>query len=617
MSSLVTAVIGAGPAGLLFCIISKILFIRQGGNPENWSILLFDKRDQYIRTHRLRIAPEAYYAIQKELKDENFDSLIDFLKEHHFSPTVNLLEEKLESLANNLGINKENLWVAKNKDKSGILELRQKLESENKLKNDDDLTIVAADSVHSTIREMVRGNNNPVKYTHQTVARLRVFGKNLPAKIGVINQYKLSKVLHSLIDYRLNNNGFAEIDLFLDSTEHHLLENLGSSPKNPLLLTEDIMNKLDTPLFSRFVYHLNKDITESACQVYLQSTFRLEHQYMEKLTYSLPEFNTDIFLLGDAAISLPFFRGMACLASCAKTLAQIHCDIAFKRNISSVSSEINNDIQKYFMSNKRSLHFGTKLLPGKILKVEPTIHNGVVSFVVLHYWLMLYGVHVLNCNENGIWTSTHHLAPVGRSRAIEDFNSYTDNLLFYEKESKRIRSSEISTVNARARLVKFAREFCRISTFLPFPLQTWFLSFPEPNTNHKTMTAGLVFNSALALLAAITALSAPIFSQTIHPSFNLLWIFSLIIQIGGGIVFRAAQEFEPGSHKDIKDIWRFQIAILFILGVAITIYYSVLKGTTMLIYSSLSWFILGMFFIIGMYIFESLGKRWFKQAKFE
>ncbi len=614
---IVTAVIGAGPAGLLFCIISRLLFARQGGDLASWPIYLFDKREQYQRTHRLRISPEAYRLIQTRLRDPLFDKFMDFLEEESFKPAVNLLEDHMQTLTGQLGIYKEIMCIGKGPGETSLPGLRLKLEKEGRLQPGGLLTIIAADSVHSTIRDIVRGKHEPVKHTHQTVARLRVVGSGIPKQLGMVKQYKLAKVLHSLLDYRMNQNGFAEIDLFLEHREHKRLEKLGSSPKEPVLLTDEIMKNLKAPFFERFVYHLRKDIAPGPCDVLLQSTFRLEHQYMEKQTFILPELNARVFLLGDAAISLPFFRGMACLAGSAWNLAQVHCDLAaVTSRLPSLSKELEADIQGNFMTREHARHFGTKLIPGKILRVEPTVYNGVVAYVLLHYWLTRYGVHILYRTGNN-WHSLHHLAPVGRLTALSDFAACVDPVLRYDLEQAKTRSSEISTVRARALLVRFAREFCRISTFLPFPVQTWFLSFPEPNRGPGHLTAGFVFNSGTALLAAGAALGGPLLAELVKPVYGWLWPMSLIIQALGGIAFRAAQEFEPVSHSGIQNVWRIQVAVLFLAGVGITVALSIFRDQPVQLHSSLSWLILAGFFVAGLYLFEWLDRYLFSHASFE
>jgi 2-polyprenyl-6-methoxyphenol hydroxylase-like FAD-dependent oxidoreductase len=292
-----TVVIGAGPAGLMFSLIGKILL------GESWSLSLYDKREAYVRTHRLRVAPEPYRAIQAELGDARFDRLLAFLEEARFSPEVNLLEAKLSELLAELGVRREVREI----DTETIDDL-------------DADTIVGADSVHSTVREFVRGSVTPATQTHERVARLRVIGSDLPERLGVVDQFRLSKVLGSVVDYRVNKNGFAEMDLFLVEEEHAALGNLGASPKDPIEITPRMLAELKAPLFRAIVQHLAR----GDCKIMLQSTFRLEHQVMPRVSFE--RHGKRVFLVGDACASLPFFRGMACLASCAHALARAHAD---------------------------------------------------------------------------------------------------------------------------------------------------------------------------------------------------------------------------------------------------------------------------------------------------
>ena len=290
-----TAVVGAGPAGLLFVLIGKI---RIG---DAWPVVLFDKRDVYARTHRLRMAPEPYRDVQTSLADPRFDELMQFLEEHRFSPEVNLLEERLFDLLAKLGVKKT------------VREI-------TRLDQVDEEIVVAADSVHSTIREIVRGDVRSATHVHERVARLRAYGEDLPRRIGALDQYRLSKVLGSVVDYRLNKNGFAEIDLFLTPEEHGVIHRFGATPKAPLPLTASMLDAAKIPFFHAIVAHLERGHSVARRTIVLQSTFALEHSVMPRVSFEVG--NKRVFLVGDAGISLPFFRGMACLVSCADALAR-------------------------------------------------------------------------------------------------------------------------------------------------------------------------------------------------------------------------------------------------------------------------------------------------------
>ena len=288
-----TAVIGAGPAGLLFTLIGKITM------GDAWNVTLYDKRATYQRTHRLRMAPEPYLAIQRALDDARFDALMTFLQENHFSPEVNLLEAKLTELLDGLGV-------------------RKVVREITSLAEIDADVIVGADSVHSTVRDLVRGAIEPEKHTHERIARLRVTGPDLPHRLSVVDQYRLSKVLGSVVDYRVNRNGFAEIDLFLTEAEHAIVRDLGATPKDPVAIDSQMLAKMKAPLFRAIVEHLE----HGERRIVVQSTFQLEHAVMPRVSFSVA--GKRVFLVGDAAVSLPFFRGMACLASCAHALARAH-----------------------------------------------------------------------------------------------------------------------------------------------------------------------------------------------------------------------------------------------------------------------------------------------------
>lgn len=292
-TALKTAVVGAGPAGLLFTFIGKLVMGR------NWHVELYDKRANYARTHRLRIAREPFLAIQKQLDDQRFDALMTFLDENHFSPEVNRLEAKLGELLALLGVEKQ---VREITSLDGL----------------DFDTIVGADSVHSTVARLVAHANPPSQVTFERVARLRVTGQALPARLTALDQFRLSKVLGSIVDYRVNANGFAELDLFLTDHEYARVRALDASPKTPVTLVPGLVSRLEAPLFRSIVDQLE----HGGNQVTVHSTFELQHSVRSQVSFRVGQ--TRIFLLGDAAVSLPFFRGMACLGACAHALAQAH-----------------------------------------------------------------------------------------------------------------------------------------------------------------------------------------------------------------------------------------------------------------------------------------------------
>ncbi len=466
-----TAVIGAGPAGLLFCLIGKILMA------DTWQVRLYDKRQQYVRTHRLRISPEPYFKIQKTLSSSHFDALILFLEQHHFSPEVNLLEAQLSELLAELGVEKE---------------IRE-ITSLNEIQAD---TIVAADSVNSTIRELIRDNHQAKKFTHEQVARLRITGANLPKRLAILDHFRLAKVLGSFVDYRMNRNGFVEIDLFLSQKEYLVLQKLEASPKNPVPIHSSLLSNTQTPLLQAIIRHLE----QHNASIVLQSTFRLEHIVMPK--FSFQQASTRIFLVGDAGVSLPFFRGMACLAACAFALAKVH----------------------------QNQQFDT--------------YDASVNTIVQH---------------------------------------------------------ELVIVRSRARIVHGLRELIRISSLLPFPIQSWWLSAARDPLPDQ-IAPSTFFNALIAVTAAGCA-----FLGFVSPLYLLP---AVCLQICGGIAYRWTFHLEPPPHRFLRRVWEIQIALLGISGIALTLFFT-------LWVAAFWWWVMGIVFALGIYIFEGIILYQFKNAKLE
>ncbi len=516
MPRVVTVVVGAGPAGLLFSVLARLLHERRGGAPSEWPIYLFDKRDTYERTHRLRIAPEPFPEIARDLADPRFDALVAFLADEGYRPTVNALEARLSELARTLGVTKELVHVGDGEGMVSLPALRRRLEleGEGRLLPDDLLTVIAADSVHSELRERVRGREAPVERTHQVVARLRMVGEHLPATLGVVEQYKLSKVLASILDYRANPNGFGELDLFLTAPEHSALTSLGATPREPVALTDARLQGLRAPFFREIVAKVRERFGE--CELLLSSTFRLEHRYIRRVVFEDPEARARVFLVGDAAISLPFFRGMASLTRCAYALA----------------------------------------------------------------------------------------------KALAEGRDPADSATRYQREVEAIRRRELEVVGARAWLVRGAREFVRVSALLPFPLQTWLLSFPDRGEIPDRASLGLLVNLALAGASTLAALGGLALAES---DARFLWVWSLAVplQLFGGAAYAGTRAYEGGPHRYLRAVWRVQIAGLFVGGVCLA---AMSDASARRALAGLSWFVLALPFITGLYVFEALDRRGWKRS---
>ena len=324
---LATCVVGAGPAGLLFSLVAGIRR-EQLELTDVWPIVLVDKRTSYERTHRLRIDSEPYLAAQATLNHALLDELIEFLDAQRFRPAANELEAVLLSLVSQLGIRKLRATVGPDQGELDLRQLRRALQARGTIARHTRLSIVAADSVSSRTRGLVAGAVPAVEQVHQTVARLRIDADNLPEKLDRVRQFKLAKLLGSALDYRANPNGFAEVDLFLSPAEHEAVVALGARPVSPVPLTPEVLASLRAPLFGGVAQYLKWNLGPSECAVSVYSTFVLEHRYSEQVTFEVPAIGAQVFLVGDAAVSLPFFRGMACLMKCVNELAAVHAELA-------------------------------------------------------------------------------------------------------------------------------------------------------------------------------------------------------------------------------------------------------------------------------------------------
>ena len=310
------------------------------------------------------------------------------------------------------------------------------------------------------------------------------------------------------------------MDLFLAPREHGALDALGATPSRPVPLTDAHIEVLDAPLFVRIARQFQRGFGEGPCELALYSSFVLEHRVMPVRSFAIEDGRA--FLVGDAAISLPFFRGMACLASCARALAEAHAAIAT----------------------------GTAL-----------------------------------------------------DEAARD----------YQAKTERVARRELTMVAARARLVRFGREFSRISGMLPFPMQRWWLSLEVEDHRPTRWTPGVALNLALALPPAAIALIAPLLDAHLWEPLGWLWLFALPLQMVGAAAYYAVKAYEP-PNRALGWVWRAQILGLMVAGPAVTALNSWALARPAQLHSLMSWWVLGIAFAFGLVVFERLQRSLWDRA---
>ena len=189
-------------------------------------------------------------------------------------------------------------------------------------------------------------------------------------------------------------------------------------------------------------------------------------------------------------------------------------------------------------------------------------------------------------------------------------NSGSDQpLLSYESHVAEVRRREVTIVRSRGRLLNLAREFVRLSSLMPFPIQQWYLSHESPAQRRGRFTPGVALNVVVALISASIAVAAPLAGAMLWPPIGWLWLAALPVQILGGALYAATRTYEPGENPLVGTIWRLQIAVIGAIGVATTVFASVLHGRVAQVFGALGWFILGLAFLVGFVIFERVERR--------
>ncbi|WP_271782717.1 hypothetical protein [Aquimarina algiphila] len=533
-----TVVVGAGPAGLLFSLINRISLDQHNINPSVWPLFLLDKRTDYVRNHRLILDKTVFTKIQKQLDSPLFNTFIQFLSDNQFRPVINELEAYLLNALQNFGVDRIYCDVGMSTKQSSLKTVRSILPNAF-TQNNQLWTIVGADSVRSSICELLGNDKGRRTGTHEYLIRLKLLGTHLPKSIGVVENFRLSKVLTSILTYRFNKNGFAEMDLFLSPEEYDVINRLNPNPKNPISLTEELLNQLNTPFLQQVILaFLERNTRTCVEQILIQSSFKLEHSINRSRIRYLEELNAYGFLLGDAAIALPFQRGMSAMIKCAYQLSEIH----FK-------------LFDQLMQNK-----------------EPF-----------------------------------------------DLEKFKNTANLYQEESEKIAKREVRIVSSRASLVRGLRHFTRISAMLPFPIQSWLLGHESVFSTKSIPKVHLFLNFMVALGANLCLISAFLleigFGEFWTPS--VLIFVSLLLQFFGGIVYRASFTFQRQSHLWIKRIWQFQIMIWMLFGASFILFESFQTGNLRGSFYAILWWIGGMLFVIGLVLFDALGKYWIKRGQLQ
>ena len=290
-------IVGAGPIGLWTAIQLKLQ------RPE-LEIIIKEKRSEYNRPHPLWLSPQAFADC---LKDEQgiITKLIQQLQRNpHIS--TNKLQKTLADLALSLGV-----AIDHNQE---VQDLKQDI-----LASHPDVdVIIGADSIHSTMHNLIFGDENtdkmPLAYAAQI--KYQTQGPCLPDS-NILDMYSLIKQSHYLVSVNhgkfdeQNNTTNVTIQFLIDKPLYEALN--GGQPRNaPIsLFTEALPDcvpaKLLHDIKTQMGYRLVNQENILLNTVKLTTTELPQQRRHRTTIYQNGRYYA---LIGDAALGLSFFRGM-------------------------------------------------------------------------------------------------------------------------------------------------------------------------------------------------------------------------------------------------------------------------------------------------------------------
>lgn len=283
-------IVGAGPVGLWVSIQLKMLC-------PDMEILLFDKHETFQRSHLLRVQKSSLQKVNKKL-----DSFRKWAVCLTGKIRTNDLEKRLWEKATELGIKKEIL------DIKNPLELKEKFPTAK--------IIIGTDGSHSIVRHEVFGNKLAHKETveHVCFVKYEVEGKAEP----------LNGLKEMMVGFRMSNHLVLEnigkekdgitpitLQIKIDADTYKKME--GAKFKTPYNITTDkpkydpkLLETITAWLNIREIYKGEKRVKGSA----KVTVISLDVYKAAEVGKHLEDKDLTVFLCGDAAFGLPFFRAL-------------------------------------------------------------------------------------------------------------------------------------------------------------------------------------------------------------------------------------------------------------------------------------------------------------------
>lgn len=325
--------IGAGPVGLFTAIQVKLQ------NPE-LNILMFEKYAEYQRKHVLIIDPESY---KNTHRDVRFQRIISEL---HGAVRTSVLEEKLLNFAREIGIEIQYEIIT---SADSIL-----------VRYPSTSVIVGSDGSHSMIRQQIFGEHLDTYEDLQYIVEIKYEVEGTARQLNLLHEYlpAITQTNHLITEHvgkEKDGRTPVSMRIFVDKGTFDALKAQGVTFKNPLKLTDGrnadsnktkkMFDSINAWLIAREDLTNERRITDSEkitainLPVYRSKEFALEHA------------NKKWFLVGDAALGVPYFRALNAGLMSGTQLAKIihvcfHPPHIGTRNASSSYSSISSSLDE-------------------------------------------------------------------------------------------------------------------------------------------------------------------------------------------------------------------------------------------------------------------------------
>lgn len=327
--------VGAGPVGLFTAIQIKL-------QDPGLNVVMFEKYVEYQRKHVLIIEPHSY-------KDAHPDARFQrIISELHGAVRTSVIEQQLLRFAREIGI-----------------EIRY----ENMTSADTLLTrfpetpvIVGSDGSHSMIRKQVFGDHLETYEDLQYIVEIKYEVEGQTRQLNLLNEYlpAITQTNHFVTEHvGKEKDGRTPVStrIFVNKATFDALKELGVTFKNPLKLidaenthTNEIKKLFDSVhawLIAR------KDLTEEKRIINSEKITAINLPVYRSKRFAMDHHNKKWFLVGDAALGVPYFRALNAGFMSGTQLAKIIAS-CFHPPVAKVKSEWGS-----FASISQSLDEGT------------------------------------------------------------------------------------------------------------------------------------------------------------------------------------------------------------------------------------------------------------------